>query len=102
MDIKVRIPAQLRNLTSGKGEVKAHGSTVKDVIDDLEKQFPGIRKRLLDESGNLRRFVNVFADEEDIRFLKGLDTEVKEVEEISIIPAIAGGRDNVKDICADL
>lgn len=91
MSVKVRVPTQLRNLTEGTGEVEASGATVGDVIDDLENRHPGIKARLLDDSGSLRRFVNVYLDDEDVRFLKGLQTEVPEGARLSIIPAVAGG-----------
>ena len=87
----VRIPTTLRKLTNGQEEVKAEGATIGAVLADLEKNFPGIKERLCDESGQVRRFVNIFANEEDIRFLANLDTPVKDSDEISIVPAIAGG-----------
>jgi len=87
----VRIPSSLRKLTQGQEEVPAAGATVGQVIDDLERNHPGIKARLCDESGALRRFVNVFLGEEDIRFLQHLDTPVDERTELSIVPAIAGG-----------
>ncbi len=90
MDTIVRIPAPLRTLTQGKDEVSASGSTVGEVIEDLEKHHPGIRDRLLDEKG-VRRFVNVYVGDEDIRFLDGLKTTLKAGDSISIVPAIAGG-----------
>jgi molybdopterin converting factor small subunit len=86
----VRIPTPLRTLTAGKDEVEASGATVAELITNLESQFPGIRDRLLDEKG-VRRFINVFVGDEDIRFLDGLKTELKGNEQISIVPAIAGG-----------
>ena len=86
----VRIPTPLRTLTGGNDEVKAAGATVAAVIDDLEKNYPGIKDRLLDEKG-VRRFVNIYVGDEDIRFLEGLKTELKGGEQISIVPAIAGG-----------
>jgi molybdopterin synthase sulfur carrier subunit len=86
----VRIPTPLRTLTGGNDEVKATGATVGALIDDLEKNHPGIKDRLLDEKG-VRRFVNIYVGEEDIRFLEGLKTELKGGEQISIVPAIAGG-----------
>jgi molybdopterin synthase sulfur carrier subunit len=91
MPVKVRIPTPLRKLTSGEGEVSAIGKTVVEVLDDLESKYPGFRERLFDESGNLRRFINIYLNDEDIRFLNGPDTVVKDSDEISIIPAIAGG-----------
>ena len=90
MSITVRIPTPLRTLTGGSNEVAAEGKTVGEVIEDLERNHPGIRDRLLDEKG-VRRFVNLFANDEDIRFLDGLDTELAEGDSISIVPAIAGG-----------
>ena len=86
----VRIPAALRTLTGGADEVKAAGATVGDVIEDLEKRHPGLKDRLLDEKG-VRRFINIYVGEEDVRFTGGLGTELKAGEQISIIPAIAGG-----------
>ncbi|MDI1432742.1 MoaD/ThiS family protein [Polyangium sorediatum] len=88
----VRIPTPMRTLTGSKDEVEATGATVGEIIEDLEKRHPGIRDRLLDAKG-VRRFVNVFVGEEDIRFLDGLKTEVKPTDQISIVPAIAGGSD---------
>jgi molybdopterin synthase sulfur carrier subunit len=88
----VRIPTPLRKLTKGLEEVPAAGATIGALIADLEKNYPGIKERLCDESGQVRRFVNIFANEEDIRFLQNLDTPVKDTDEISIVPAIAGGR----------
>ena len=90
MDTTVRIPTPLRTLTGGSDEVSANGATVADIIEDLEKNYPGVRDRLLDDKG-VRRFVNIFVGEEDIRFLDGLSTELKTGDQISIIPAIAGG-----------
>jgi molybdopterin synthase sulfur carrier subunit len=86
----VRIPTPLRTLTAGKDEVEANGSTLREIVDDLERNYPGIRDRLLDEKG-VRRFINIFVGDEDIRFLQGLQTELKGHEQISIVPAIAGG-----------
>jgi molybdopterin synthase sulfur carrier subunit len=88
----VRIPTPLRKLTAGKEEVSASGATVGELITNLETQFPGIKERICDESGKVRRFVNIFANDEDIRYLKNLETPIKEADEISIVPAIAGGR----------
>lgn len=94
MAIKVRIPTPLQSLTGGIAEVEAEGKTVRELIDDLERRYSGIKARLCDESGELRRFVNIFVNDEDIRFLQGLDTEIKEGDEVSIVPAIAGGCKN--------
>jgi molybdopterin synthase sulfur carrier subunit len=91
MSVKVRVPTQLRSLTAGTGEVEASGATIADVIEDLEARHPGIRARLLDDGGSLRRFVNVYLDDEDVRFLDGLKTPVPEGAQLSIIPAVAGG-----------
>jgi sulfur-carrier protein len=90
MDVTIRIPTPLRTLTGGEEQVKASGATVRDVIEQLEKNHPGIKDRLLDEKG-VRRFVNIYVGDEDIRFLDGLDTATKQGDEISIVPAIAGG-----------
>jgi molybdopterin synthase sulfur carrier subunit len=91
MGVKVRIPTPLRKLTSGKGEVEIEGQTVQEVIDNLEKHYPGIRERLCDEAGELRRFVNLYINEKDIRFIQGKETPLNEGDEVSIVPAIAGG-----------
>ncbi len=90
MSTIVRIPTPLRTLTGGQDEVTADGRTVGDLIENLEKKHPGIRERLLDDKG-VRRFVNIYIGEEDIRFLDGLKTEVKAGDAVSIVPAIAGG-----------
>jgi MoaD family protein len=91
MAITFRIPTPLRTLTEGKDEVEAKGSTVREVIDNLEGNYPGIKDRLCDDKG-VRRFVNIYQNEEDIRFLDSLETAVKDGDSISIVPAIAGGR----------
>lgn len=91
MSVKIRIPTPLRKLTSDEAEVEASGSTVREVLEDLETSYPGLKERLCDEDGELRRFVNVYVGEEDIRFLKGLDTEIPDGQLVSIIPAVAGG-----------
>jgi molybdopterin converting factor small subunit len=90
MPVTVRIPTPLRTLTGGEEQVQADGSTVQQVIENLEKAHPGLRDRLLDEKG-VRRFVNIYVGDEDIRFLDGLATALKGGEEVSIVPAIAGG-----------
>ena len=87
----VRIPTQLRSLSGGEGEVMVDGSTVGPVLAGLETAHPGFKARLFGEDGQLRRFVNVFVADEDVRFLKGLDTAVAEGQTVSIIPAVAGG-----------
>ena len=91
MSVKVRIPTPLRKLTKDKAEVESSGETIRDVVDDLERQFPGFKERMCDDNGELRRFVNVYVGEEDIRFLDGLDTKIPSGELVSIIPAVAGG-----------
>jgi sulfur-carrier protein len=88
----VRIPTPLRQMTKGTAEVKAAGDTVDGIVADLERQFPGLKDRLVDESGELRRFINIYVNEEDIRFLDGKKTAIKETDVVSIVPAIAGGR----------
>jgi molybdopterin synthase sulfur carrier subunit len=87
----VRIPTQLRNLSGGAAEVDLDGETVADLLRDLDRRHPGFAERLFDESGGLRRFVNVFVAEEDIRFLDGADTVVAPNQVVSIVPAVAGG-----------
>ncbi len=88
---KVRIPAQLRTLTGGAGELVIDGATVGDVLKGLDAAHAGFAERIFDDEGGLRRFVNVFLDEEDVRFLDGLATPVGEGQTISIVPAVAGG-----------
>ena len=90
--IKVRIPTPLRPLTKGQGEVEVPAGTIVDMIETLDTAHPGIKARLCDDGGELRRFVNIYVNEEDIRFLKGKDTSLKAGDEVSIVPAIAGGR----------
>ncbi len=90
MAVTVRIPTPLRTLTKGQEQVSAEGNTVRAVIDQLESAHPGLRDRLLDDKG-IRRFVNVYLGDEDVRFLDGLETVLKPGDELSIIPAIAGG-----------
>jgi sulfur-carrier protein len=92
MSVLVRIPTPLRSLTKGAAEVQGSGDTVGDIIQDLERQFPGLRDRLVDEGGDLRRFINIYVNEEDIRFLEGARTSLKSGDSLSIVPAIAGGR----------
>jgi molybdopterin synthase sulfur carrier subunit len=92
MAVPVRIPTPLRTVTQGAAEVQAAGATVSAVIEDLERQFPGLRDRLIDEGGELRRFINIYVNEEDIRFLEGAKTTLKAGDSVSIVPAIAGGR----------
>ena len=91
MAIKVRIPTPLMKLTDNQSEVSAEGETIADIINNLENQFNGIKDRICEENGSPRRFINIYVNEEDIRFLEGENTAVKDGDEISIIPAIAGG-----------
>jgi molybdopterin converting factor small subunit len=91
MAVTVRIPTQLRELSGGAAEVTATGGTLVSVLDDLESQHPGFRERLFDDQGELRRFVNVFVADEDIRFLDGVNTDVADGTTVSIVPAVAGG-----------
>lgn len=91
MSVNVRIPTPLRNLTQQKEVVQASGTNVGAIIEDLQKQFPGLRERICDEKGELRRFVNIYLNDEDVRFLNGKATAIKDGDELSIIPAIAGG-----------
>jgi len=91
MAIKVRIPTPLMKLTDNQSEVSAEGETVSEIINNLENQFNGIKDRICEENGSPRRFINIYINEEDIRFLEGEKTIVKDGDEISIIPAIAGG-----------
>ena len=92
MPVTVRIPTPLRSLTKGSAEVHAKGDTVDDVVHDLDRQFAGLRDRLMDEKGELRRFINLYVNEEDVRFLDGRTTILKDGDVVSIVPAIAGGR----------
>ena len=91
MSVKVRIPTPLQKLTNNQAEVQIEAKNVNELLAGLEKQHPGIKERLCDAEGKLRRFVNVYVNEEDIRFLQGQDTALKPGDDISIIPAIAGG-----------
>jgi molybdopterin synthase sulfur carrier subunit len=91
MAVTVRIPTTLRPISGGVAQVQVEGSTLSSVLANLEAVHPGFRDRLLDDAGALRKFVNVFVAEEDVRFLQGLDTPVPDGETVSIIPAVAGG-----------
>jgi molybdopterin synthase sulfur carrier subunit len=91
MAVKVLIPTPLRNLTNNQAEVNAEGATISELIDNLSKAHNGLRDRLLDENGKIRRFVNIYLNEEDIRFLQGESTAIKAGDQVSIVPAIAGG-----------
>ncbi|MDP9407818.1 MAG: MoaD/ThiS family protein [Actinomycetota bacterium] len=91
MSATVRIPTILRTLTGGEAEVKAEGSTLRELLDALEADHPGLKARVLDDEGKLRRFVNVYVGDEDVRFEQGLDTATPDGAQVSIIPAVAGG-----------
>ena len=91
MSVQVRIPTILRTYTGGASEVSASGETLRVVLDDLEANHPGIRARILDEQGQLRRFVNVYVGNDDVRFLDDLDTPTPAGSQVSVIPAVAGG-----------
>jgi molybdopterin synthase sulfur carrier subunit len=91
MSVSVRIPTILRTYTNGESEVRAEGGTLAEVLDSLEGSYPGIRGRILDDEGSIRRFVNVYVGNDDVRFLEALDTTTPEGTQISVIPAVAGG-----------
>jgi molybdopterin converting factor small subunit len=91
MSVHVRIPTILRNYTQGASEVTAEGETLAEVLDDLEANHSGIKARVLDDAGEIRRFVNVYVGNDDVRFLEGLGSPTPEGAQISIIPAVAGG-----------
>jgi molybdopterin synthase sulfur carrier subunit len=88
----VFVPSSLRRYTAGQSKAEVSGNTVYEVIEDLERQYPGVKSRLCDESGQIKRYVNVFINEEEIRALQGAETPVAERDEVSIVPAMAGGR----------
>ena len=92
MSVKVRIPTPLRSLTNGSEEVVVEGSSIKEVIDNLETKHKGFKERLCDENGQIRRFINFYLNDEDIRFKDNQDTAVNDGDQISIVPAIAGGK----------
>ena len=92
MPVLVRIPTPLQRYTKNQSEVEVEGRTVQEVIDHLDQSFPGVRERLCDDQGAIRRFINLYLNEEDIRFMDGEKTGVKDGDELAIIPAIAGGR----------
>jgi len=92
MSVRVRVPTPLRRFTAGSEEVAAAGESIRSVIEDLERNHPGLRERLLDDKGEVRRFVNIYLNGDDIRFLDQLNSRVKDGDDISIVPAIAGGR----------
>ena len=91
MSVPIRIPTTLRTLTGGASEVSVEGSTVGEVLESLDAAHPGFKDRLIDENGSLRRFVNVFVADDDVRFMDGLGTPVADGQTVSIIPAVAGG-----------
>jgi molybdopterin converting factor small subunit len=91
MSVTIRIPTQLRELSGGASEISVEGGTVKEALAALDAAHPGFSGRLHDDTGSLRRFVNVFLDDEDIRFLDGVDTPIKDGNVLSIVPAVAGG-----------
>ena len=91
MAVKVRIPTPLMKLTDNQAEVSVEGGSISEVINNLENQFNGIKERICEENGSPRRFINIYVNEEDIRFLEKENTVVKDGDEVSIIPAIAGG-----------
>jgi molybdopterin synthase sulfur carrier subunit len=91
MAIMVRIPAPLRKVTNDKDRVEVEAENLVDMVDAMEEQYPGIKERLLDESGELRHFVNIYVNGEDVQFLDGLQTAIADSDEVSIVPAVAGG-----------
>ena len=91
MSVLVRIPTPLRRFTGGADEVPANGGTIGAIVNALEQSHPGLKERLCDDAGNVRRFVNIYVNGDDIRFLSNLETPVKDGDEVSIVPAIAGG-----------
>ena len=91
MAVTVRVPTALRKYTGNQEFVQAEGGNISELIESLEAAFPGVKTRLCDDAGQLRRFINIFVDGEDIRFLKGAETELAEGREVSIVPSIAGG-----------
>ncbi len=90
-NVLVRIPTPLRRVTNGKDKVEVDGATLTEIIDGLDSEYSGLKERLVDEAGELRYFVNIYLNGEDVRFLQGLDTGTKAGDEISIVPAVAGG-----------
>jgi molybdopterin converting factor small subunit len=91
MSINVRVPTILRSYTGGESEVTAEGGTLAEVLDSLDGSYPGIKGRIIDEQGSLRRFVNVYVGNDDVRFLDGLGTPLPDGAQVSVIPAVAGG-----------
>jgi sulfur-carrier protein len=91
MPIEVRVPTVLRQHTDGEKKIHAEGATVRELVDDLDARYPGLRARLVDEEGHLHRFVNLYVNDEDARFLGGIETPLDEGDVVSILPAVAGG-----------
>jgi sulfur-carrier protein len=91
MSIEVRIPTILREHTGGESTVSGSGATLRELIDDLESRHGGLRERLVDDSGDLHRFVNLYVNDEDVRYLDGIDTELAEGDSVAVLPAVAGG-----------
>jgi molybdopterin synthase sulfur carrier subunit len=87
----VFVPSSLRRYTAGQSKAQVSGGTINEIIDDLEQQYPGVKSRLCDDSGQIKRYVNVFVNDEEIRALQGADTAVSDRDEVSIVPAMAGG-----------
>jgi len=94
MSSEVRIPAPLRRLTNGQDKITAEGDTVQEIIDFLEQNFPNIKSRICNEDGEIRNFVNIYINEENVRFLNGISSKINDGDEISIVPAVAGGSIN--------
>ncbi len=92
MQATLRVPTPLQKLTKNQAKVKVSSANIRELIEDLEKRFPGIKERICDQTGKIRRFINIYVNEEDVRFLQQEETPLKDGDEISIIPAIAGGR----------
>lgn len=92
MSARVRVPTPLRKYTGGSDEVDARGETISGLLNDLEQNYPGIKERIVDDRGQVRRFVNVYVNGDDIRFLNNMETAISDGDNISIVPAIAGGR----------
>ncbi len=91
MSVQVRVPTPLRRFTGGAEQVNADGASIAALVNDIEQNYPGIKERICDDQGNIRRFVNIFVNGDDIRFLDNLETALKDGDEVSIVPAIAGG-----------
>lgn len=91
MSVQVRVPTPLRRFTGGAEQVNADGASIAALVNDIEQNHPGIKERICDDQGNIRRFVNIFVNGDDIRFLDNLETALKDGDEVSIVPAIAGG-----------